>query len=228
MKLPEFEGKLAYLDDEAVEACVGAAIRSFGHQFTQEELSQLVTLGDFYNLVESKFANKHSPECTSQQAFYKLRQSIADILKIDKNSITPSSSLEELFPRKIRWRKMKQLRQQLGIKVQLLEMKGWLRTLFAISIVVSLVMFFFNWILSLLALISLIILNRIAAIFNNELSYPDLRELSEYLTIFEYAAVRRKPETANLFEVRAVINQVFIRREKLKQEHLTPEQKLIE
>ncbi|WP_127132663.1 hypothetical protein [Pseudoflavitalea rhizosphaerae] len=228
MKLPEFEGKLAYLDDEAVEECVMAGIRSFGHQFTQEELSQLETLGDFYNLIENKFANRHSPECTSQQAFYKLRQCIADSLKVDKNSITPSSSLEELFPRKIRWRKMKQLRQDMGIKTQLLEMKGWLRTLFAFLIVASLMMFFFNWILALMTLVSLIILNRIAAIFNNELSYPDLRELSEYLTIFEYAAVRRKPETANLYEVRAVINQVFIRREKLKQEDLTPEQKLIE
>lgn len=227
MKLPEFEGKLANLDDEAVEECVLAGIQSFGHQFTQEELSQLETLGDFYNLVERKFANRHSPECTCQQAFYKLRQCIADVLKTDKSSITLSSSLEELFPRKIRWRKMKQLRQQMGIKVQLLEMKGWLRTLFAISIFASLVMFFFSWITASIALVSLILLNRIAAIFNNELSYPNLRELAEYLAIFEYAAVRRDPETANLYEVRAVINQVFIKREKLKQEHLTPEQKMI-
>ncbi|QEC41419.1 hypothetical protein [Pseudobacter ginsenosidimutans] len=228
MKLPEFEGKLADLDDEAVEECVLAGIRSFGHQFTQEELSQLETLGDFYNLVESKFAKRHSPECTSQQAFYKLRQCIADILKIDKNSITPSSSLEELFPRKIRWRKMKQLRQHMGIKARLLEMKGWLRSLFAFSIVASLVMLFFSWIPAMIALVSLILLNRITAIFNNELSYPNLRELAEYLAIFEYAAVRRDPETANLYEVRAVINQVFIRREQLKMEHLTPEQKLIQ
>jgi hypothetical protein len=221
MQLPEFEGKLSNLDDEAVEECVLAAIDSFGHQFTQEELSQLETLGDFYNLVEKKFANRHSPECSSQQAFYKLRLAIADVLKIEKSSITASSSLEELFPRKTRRRKMKQVQQRLGIKTKLLEMKSGLRTFFAVFMVSSFIILFFSWIIGLLALGSLILFNRIAAIFNNEFRYTNLRDLAEYLMIFEYGVVRREPETVNPHEVRQVINQVFIRREALKKEYLT-------
>lgn len=228
MQLPEFEGKLSNLDDEAVEECVLAALDSFGHQFTQEELSQLETLGDFYNLVEKKFANRHSPECTSQHAFYKLRVAIAEVLKMEKSCITPSTPVEELFPRRTRRRKMKQVQQRLGIKTKLLEMKGWLRTVFAVSMVASFIILFFSWKVGLIALVALILTNRIAAIFNNELRYTTLRDLSEYLMIFEYGVVRKDPETVNPHELRQVINQVFIRREALKREHLTATSRMIQ
>lgn len=116
---------------------------------------------------------------------------------------------------------MKQVQQRLGIKTKLLEMKSWLRTVFAVSMSVSFIILFFSWIVGLIALVALILINRIAAIFNNELRYTTLRDLSEYLMIFEYGVVRRDPETVHPHEVRQVINQVFIRREALKQEHLT-------
>lgn len=223
------EEKLSDNDPEDVCDCILEVFESFGRDnFPMDGQIEIATLGDLYEYVEKRLNGKHSPDCTTQQAFYKLRSAIAEVLQIDKNTITPSSSLAALFPSKNRWKKMREVQQLMGIKTKLVEMSNWLFTVFVVMFLGSIVLFFFSWIYALITFGTLLLLQRIASIFNNKLCYPTLREASEYLMIFEYAAVRRNSDTVNLQEVQHVVNNVFIRKLAIEEKHLTAEEKLFQ
>lgn len=223
------EEKLSNNDPEDVCDCILEVFESFGRdRFPLEGPIDITTLGDLYQFVEKRIGEKHSPECTTQQAFYKLRAAIAEVLQLDKNSITPDASLAALFPSKNRWRKMREVQQLMGIKTKLVEMNNWLFAAFVVMFLGSIVLFFFNWVYALIAFGSLLLLQRVARIFNNKLCYPDLREAAEYLMIFEYNAMRRNPDTVNTQEVQQVINQVFIKKLSIGEKNLTPEEKLFQ
>jgi hypothetical protein len=60
---------------------------SFGIEFFENELNHIKTFGEFCEYVENKIEFKNTNDCTNQQAFYKLRNALSEILKKDKKEI---------------------------------------------------------------------------------------------------------------------------------------------
>src|SRR5690606_1879544 len=97
--------------------------KSFGFKFGDTELKDTKTFGELCDIITNKVQGDNSNDCTTQQAFYNLRNAIADILLIDKTGITPDTDLQKLFPKNIRRQSFKNINRHLGFKTNVLRPK---------------------------------------------------------------------------------------------------------
>ena len=96
-------------------------------------------------------------DCTTQQAFYKLRNAISATLQIDKSSITHDSGLAELFQRPQRRQNIAAVENELGFKIKVLHPKDWIRETFVLTHIISIIVLFAVWKIGLAGLLFSII-----------------------------------------------------------------------
>lgn len=217
------------IDPVKIEDCIQAVLISFNIELEKDELNENSTLGELYKLVEEKLATrKIDDSCTTQQAFYKLRHSIAQTLGISEKEITPSTSLERLFPRYNRRQQIAMIEKDAGISKKFLKMKNWVAVALGIGILASVILVFFFWKEALMTLGVLVAAFVVLSKFRNELRYKSLGEVVADLALFDYTAFRRDPDIFNLTEIRKSINEIFIRKVAVKPEWLKPDLKLFQ
>src|SRR5690349_14172915 len=103
-------------DLEDIEDVLKKIEKSFGFKFGRTELKEVKTFGVLCDIITDKVKGDSSSDCTTQQAFYKLRSAIGTVLSIEKSSLTVDTRLDVLFPRKQRRRKIKEAEGVLGFK----------------------------------------------------------------------------------------------------------------
>ncbi len=87
---------------------------SFDIKFVGDELVHIMTFDQLCDHLANKIHLDNSADCTSQQAFYKLRDAITTTIKIDhKKTISTDSLLVDLLPRQNRRAQTKKLEAQL-------------------------------------------------------------------------------------------------------------------
>lgn len=183
--------------------------KSFGLALKSDTFKNARTFGDLCDIISSKIDLEPAEDCTTQQAFYKIRESIAYIQLLDKKTITPNSELEELFPRKGRRHKILQIRKETGLSLKILEPKGWISFLLFLGLLASLVELFFNWKYGLLSLGTTIIGFQLANWFGKEFRVKNLGEAATMVARENYIKSRRNPKTANRQEIVAKIKELF-------------------
>src|SRR6476661_816379 len=72
---------------------------SFDIKFVEAELINIKRFGELSDAIINKIALRDFESCTSQQAFYKLRQSLSKNLELDRNTISSGTLLAKLFPK---------------------------------------------------------------------------------------------------------------------------------
>src|SRR4051812_17672565 len=93
------EVKLNSIDIEDIQDLLPTIEQSFGFKFGPADLQGIKTFGQLCDIVLSKVQHLDDfDDCTSQQAFYKLRNSISTVLQVDKSTISINTSLIKLFP----------------------------------------------------------------------------------------------------------------------------------
>ena len=97
--------------------------RSFNIKFDDSDLERVATIGDLCDAIQNKISLQHEDACTTQHAFYLLRNAIAAATGTDKCSITPHSRLARLFPRENRHQAIDDMEQELGFGICLLQPK---------------------------------------------------------------------------------------------------------
>lgn len=98
---------------------------SFRIKFVDNELKDITTIGQLCDQIISKIEFKNTNDCTSQQAFYKLKNAISEVINLDKKSITPSTSLDNILPRKHRLVSLKKIENHIGFKLNILRPPNW-------------------------------------------------------------------------------------------------------
>lgn len=73
--------ELNNIDPENIEDLLVKVEKSFNIKFVGNELIALLTFGELCDHIVNKIKLDHSDNCTTQQAFYKLRNAISLILK---------------------------------------------------------------------------------------------------------------------------------------------------
>src|SRR5688500_12256357 len=73
--------------------------KSFDFKFAKAELKDVTTFGELCDIIISKVQGDNTDDCTTQQAFYKLRNAFSTAIPIDKDKITTETVLLELFPK---------------------------------------------------------------------------------------------------------------------------------
>lgn len=72
---------------------------TFGIKIPDQEAEKILTVGDFHNSVWRHLSEKHSDKCKSQNLFYKLRKSFADISGFSPQNLKLDTSPEKIFPK---------------------------------------------------------------------------------------------------------------------------------
>lgn len=203
------EHLLKNVDPDDVSDIINEIVGSLGIEFQPGELTGVVTFGGFCELVHSKLMGSQFGDCTTQQAFYKLRREIGQLLDIDGRNITPASRLEELFPRLHRRWLVRRLKHNLSLSMPFLEPKRWVVNGLLLCLMASIVMIFFDWRFGLAGMGFSIFGFRLAGYFGKEWRVTTLGEVARDMAHFQYGNSRRNPQTYNLKEVDDLIRRCF-------------------
>ena len=215
--------ELRNIDPDDISEVLGKIEKSFAFTFEKGDLASTKTFGDLSDLVLKKVGDVYSNDCTTQQAFYKIRGALLSTLKVRKETITPLTTLAELFPDKNRRIKIKEFENALGFCTDILEIKEWQKWLLFLGVCVSLTMFFIKLEWALAGLCIFLLLGWIIQkLFATELKNQHVGELASKLTKEKYAAVRRTAFTVNKDEVIQTVRQLFSEELLLDETKLTP------
>lgn len=212
--------KLEDIELEDIECTIAKIITSFKITLPKEAFVEVKTFGDICEVFQKNIKYQHEESCTTQQAFYKIRNAIVISQKIDRKNIRPSTRLDEIFPRIGRRKKIKKFQKELAIPVSFLTMKTWLLLFIIAGFLISLIAFFFSWKFALTGLLSFLIFNWIATKLQQEIELTSIGNLVEKVAREHYLQARRNQETINKREITKVIQCNFIADHDLKQTDL--------
>jgi hypothetical protein len=209
-------------DPEDIEDALACVQSSLGVKYAPDAFADVKTFGEMCDVIIATVDAEDAADCTSQQAFYKLRRAIVEVLTsdavagvpgADAREILPATSMDELFPRKGRRRKIRQLRKVSGVKLDLIEPKGWVSLVLVLSFLFSFVYLFIQWRYGLLGLLTSFLGNWVARWTANELCYGTVGEVVRSFVESHYRLARRQPGTMNRREIVPLVKAIF--REKL-------------
>ncbi|MBO9700355.1 MAG: hypothetical protein J7604_09120 [Sporocytophaga sp.] len=205
--MKEFE--LKDTDSEDIDDTLRKVESSFDIEFTDDELFHLKTFGELCDHIINKIQLVHSDDCTSQQAFYKLRKTITQSLHISPEVITPETTLASILPSNNRRSRIKDMEMILDFKLHILRPPYWVFITLLILSVVSLAGLFIKSPISLAGLALSISGFWLAFKTANVLSLQTVGELTEKITRENYLKSRRNPKTFNKHEVEKVLIDLF-------------------
>lgn len=182
---------------------------SFDIKFVGDELAHITTFGQLCDHITNKIQLDNSDDCTSQQAFYKLRDAISSTLQIDRNTISTDFSLNDILPRQNRRTRIRKLEKHLGYKIDILRPPHFLTVTLAIMLLASLIGLLFNWQMGLLGLVVSIAGLWIANKIGNELDLQTVGQVAGKMTRENYLKSRRNPRTFNKQEIEKVLTGWF-------------------
>lgn len=218
--------KLDNYEDEDIFDVVLKLEKSFGLKFEKDAFYNVKTFGDLCDIITSKVQGDNFDDCSTQQAFYKVRNAIAATQLIDKNSITLDTKLQDIFPKDKRRQKIKELQNELALPLDILDIKAWLGWTIFIGIVASLILFFFKWQFALTGLLFFIAVGWTAnKFFAKEFELSTVRQLTEKLVRENYVDIRRNKGTINKQEILKIIIDTFSNDLDIERKYLTKSDK---
>lgn len=214
---------LQNIDPEDLNDLLVKVEKSFDIKFGDSELMNIKTFGEFCDLIVNKMQLDDSDDCTSQQAFYKLRDTISFVLQIESKTISPDFSLAVLLPRQTRRSRTKRIEKQLGFKLNLLRPPHWVTGTLAILLLAAIAGIFFHWQTGLAGVAFSIAGLWLANKTGNELDLQTVGQVAEKMTRENYLKSRRNPRTKNKKEIEKVLtdwfsNDLFLDKSELKRE----------
>jgi hypothetical protein len=182
--------------------------KSFNIKLDNESLKNVTTFGQLYDVILDKIKLKHSDTCTTQQAFYKLRSAIAIVIKADKCDITPHCKLSRFLPKQTRIQTIKEIEQEIGFKMNLLQPRKWVIDLFGVIGFISFYLLFQNWIIGSLGLLASILGIKLAGKFGKEMRLKTVGDLANKISRESYLKARRD-NTVNRNEIEQKVRELF-------------------
>jgi|SRR5690606_30403182 len=219
--------ELKNIDPDDISDLLVKVEKSFDIKFGDTELMHISTFGELCDHIANKIQLDNSDDCTSQQAFYKLRDTILSTLQIDNKTISTNYSLADLLPRESRRSRTKKLEKQLGFKLNILRPPHWVTGTLVIILLASLVGLFFNWQIGLSGLVFSIAGFWFANKIGNELDLQTVGQVAEKMTRENYLKSRRNPKTFNKNEIEKVLTDWFSNDLDLDKNKLTREAKFV-
>lgn len=203
------EYELVNTDPEEIEDLLKKVETSFNIRFVDNELAHITTFGQLCDHIVNKIQLNNVEDCTSQQAFYKLREAISSLFQVDNKTISPDFPLREILPRQARRSRTVMLEKHLGLKLNILRPPHWLTISLAIILLASLIGLFINWQIGLSGLLFSIGGLWFADKVSNELDLTTIGQVAEKVRRENYLKSRRNPNTFNKKEIEKVLVEWF-------------------
>lgn len=219
--------KLENIDSEDAGDLLIKIEKSFDIKFGDTELMHIKTLGELCDHIANKIQLDNSDDCTTQQAFYKLRNAITTTLNIDNKTITTDFPLNKILPRQNRRKKTAELENYLDVQLNILRPPHWVTNTILILLLASIIGLFFKWQYGLLGLCISFGGLWFSSKIGNELDVQTVGQLAEKMTRENYLKSRRNPKTFNKQEIEKVLTDWFCNDLSLDKSKLTREAKFV-
>jgi len=210
--------ELKNIDIDDISDVLVKVEKSFDIKFENDELEHITTFGELCDHIANKIKLDLSYDCTTQQAFYKLRNAISSTLKIDSNTISTDFPLIDLFPRENRRTMIAELERYLGFKLNILRPPHWVSGMLSILFLVSLLFLILlvpfvglrlYWRIGVLGLLISIGGLKFSYKIGNELDLQTVGQIAEKATRENYLKSRRNSKTFNKNEIEKVLTDLF-------------------
>jgi acyl carrier protein len=175
---------------------------SYGFTFKPDELGKVKTFGDLCDLVIRGSDCTHVNDCTSQQAFYKVRKILVNALNVEKDKITPSTTLQVLTGSSVNIATFYYLDQQLADPTAKFRSYAWqmkLHRIFLFATVILAIALKNMYGAIFVSVVAVGLLLRLIDIWN--LSRQTIGQMAQRLSIKRYKLMRSDPGTINKDEV---------------------------
>jgi hypothetical protein len=200
--------RLSNIDALDIEDVLDKIERSFGIKLDDESLKRATTFGGLYDMIIDKIELEHSDTCTTQHAFYLLRNVIARTTGVEKCSITPHTKLSLLFSRENRSNTIEEMEQELGFKTNLLRPRQWVINSFLMLGLISFYMLFQNWPMGIAGILLSIAGIKLAGKFGKEMHLKTVGDLANKISRESYLRTRRD-NTVNKNEIEQKVIELF-------------------
>lgn len=214
---------LKNVDPEDIEELLVKVEQSFGIRFVSGELTHVNTFGELCDHIVNKIQLNSTNDCTSQQAFYKLREAISSTLQIDHKKISANFLLTDILPAQSRRLKVRKLEDALGFKLNILSPPDWVIWSLLFLSIGAFIALFFNWKIGLSGIVFSIAGFWFAEKIANELNLQTVGQVAEKMTRENYLKSRRNPNTFNQKEIEKVLTDWFSDEFGLEKAELTRE-----
>ena len=205
MKIYKFDNA----DLENIEDLIPSIEKMYKINFQEDELAGLTNFDEFCEKIVAKINLENIDNCTTQQAFYKLRKSIVDLGIAKKNELNTETKLREIFPRKNRRKIVRSLEENIGFELNLINPPQIISISLFVLILVSIVFLFINLKFGILGIIISVLGFKLAYKFGKEIEMNSIRELVERITTENYLNLRRNKNTINRKELKNVLTDWF-------------------
>lgn len=217
---------LKKVDPEDLEDLLGQLEISLNIKFETSDFNDIRTFGHLSDLIIGKIELENSTDCTTQQAFYKLRMALAKEFMLNPNSITPTMLWSDILPRKKRYAVIAKLNSNLGIRLGVLTPPDWVIVILLCILGASLIGIFINWKIGLSGILIVSFGFWLAAKFGNEIELKTVGEVAKKMTHEHYFKVRRNSATVNKKEIESLIIDWFAEGLDIERSNLTREASL--
>ncbi len=203
------DDELENVDPDDISDLLLKVEKSFDIKFQNNELMYISTFGELCDHILNKLQLAHTNDCTSQHAFYKLRNAITSTLQIDHKTISTDLALVSLLPKQSRRSLIKKLEDNLGFKLNILRPPYWVSLTLTILLLASLAGLFFSWQIGLVGATLSYSGLCFAHNFGNELDVQTVGQVAKKMTRENYLKCRRNPNTFNKLEIEKILADLF-------------------
>lgn len=218
MQVPE-DFTLRNCDHEDIDEIILSLTRSFN--VPVNDMANVVTLGDLTTLLQQYGNNHHTGDCTTQQAFYKVRNALK---KVDDNNaviVTPATPLQTLITRKYLRKKVELFQQELGINIDMLRIKSGPENIILLLGFAAFVCSFISLTFAGMLLLACTVTHIASKYLFVELTPITAGKLAEKITKQHYLLARRHTGTINRQEIFKLVQHIFSERLALDKAVLT-------
>ncbi len=192
---------------------------SLGFKFEDNELAEVSSYGQFLDVVFEKMSGTTVMDCTSQQAFYKIRRAMVKSSHLDKSFIKRDTPLVEVFGKKSRLSLVRELEGSLGFKLNATHPPMFITIALVVLQFYSFVLLFANWKLGLIFFAVSYYGLSISKEYGRTLRVKTVGELAKHLSIYNYINVRRDASSYNKMEVENILADIlFLDKKRLTRE----------
>lgn len=204
-----YDYPLKNIDPDDLYDYLLAVETSLNIRFVGNELTHIATFGELLAHIVQKIQLTDSDDCTTQQAFYQLRNAISSTVQIDLRSTSPGQHLTALLPRQNRRSSIQKIENQLGYKLHILRPARWMISVLVGLFFISLAGLFFNPSVGLAGLLLSIAGFWLAHKTRNEFHLETLGQVAKKMTREHYLQSRRNTGTFNKKEVTQILSDWF-------------------
>jgi hypothetical protein len=198
--------ELKYIDTLDIIDFIKKVEFSYNIKYADEDFSNVKTVGELCSIIVNKIELENLKDCTSQQAFYKLRNAISDVCQVDKKEIHPTSYLSQFINNKKYRPTIKSIENKLGFELNLFTYYSSITFIFLITFIISLFLGYFDWKLGLGGIAISLIGSWVSYKFTNKLSVDTVGDVVKLMIREKYIKSRRNSNTVNKTELEKILN----------------------